>query len=220
MSHPNNLAAYYDAIAQCYDPENLSSQRRLDEALLAEAGLNELANRHVLEIACGTGRWTKRLCAAARNVVASDLSQTMLSISRTRNQDQANVTHVCADAYRLPFRPGSFDGVFAGWWLSHVPRESMWRFFMQLRQVLVPTGRVVFTDDTQQVHEELSGPDQYSNTYAIRPLPDGRKCQILKNLYCEADLKAILSPFCSGITYIEGEYHWLLACTLRRPTDA
>jgi len=64
--------------------------------------------RRALEIGAGFGRLTAEL-AAYEHVVLLDYSRSLLAEARAHLGD-GRYTYVAADVYRMPFRPGSFDG--------------------------------------------------------------------------------------------------------------
>ena len=74
---------------------------------------HEMRNRTVLEIACGQGFWTQRVVGSARLILASDYSESMLSMARAKAIDPSRVTFVRADAYDLSSVGGTFTGAFA-----------------------------------------------------------------------------------------------------------
>ena len=73
----------------------------------------------VLDLPCGTGRFTGRLLDAGKRVVAADRSLPMLRAARGK---RAAGTFVRCDAERLPFAEGSFDLVLSVRFLLHVPK--------------------------------------------------------------------------------------------------
>ena len=92
---------------------------RLTDRLEKEAVLDALepvADRTVLEIACGTGRFSVMLAERGADVVGLDISAPMLGEGR-RKAERARVTDAVefmrGDAARLPFPDGHFDAVFA-----------------------------------------------------------------------------------------------------------
>ncbi|PSP48213.1 SAM-dependent methyltransferase [Halobacteriales archaeon QH_6_68_27] len=92
---------------------------RLTDRLEKEAVLDALepvADRTVLEIACGTGRFSVMLAERGADVVGLDISAPMLGEGR-RKAERAGVTDAVefmrGDAARLPFPDGHFDAVFA-----------------------------------------------------------------------------------------------------------
>src|SRR5262245_18753821 len=99
---------YYRSRASEYD-ESLQARRRVlaDEASAviqrdmarAQRALHGLGPfEHVLELACGTGTWTKELTKLGRRVTALDGSPEVLAIARTKVGD-APVEFVCADIF-------------------------------------------------------------------------------------------------------------------------
>jgi demethylmenaquinone methyltransferase/2-methoxy-6-polyprenyl-1,4-benzoquinol methylase len=99
----------------------------------------------VLEIACGTGSWTKLLAAQASEVTALDASAEMLDLCRRRVPD-AHVRFIEVDVFRWEPDAG-FDVVFFSNWLSHVPPSRFEEFWNLVERCLAPSGRVFFLDE-------------------------------------------------------------------------
>ena len=56
-----------------------------DEVAAVERALGEeIEGRQILELACGTGLWTRHLAAAGRRVLAIDASPEVVAINRLR----------------------------------------------------------------------------------------------------------------------------------------
>jgi ubiquinone/menaquinone biosynthesis C-methylase UbiE len=99
----------------------------------------------VLELARGTGVFTRELVRHARSVTAVDASPRMLAINRVSIADP-KVTYVRADLFTwVPDRV--YDVVFFGFWLSHVPPSGFASFWSLVRSCLAPQGRVMFVDE-------------------------------------------------------------------------
>jgi SAM-dependent methyltransferase len=108
-----------DEIAKAYDEKRFSGGGRLIDRREKEAVLSALGpvdGKDVLEIACGTGRFTTMLADRGANIVGLDISGPMLQQGRDRAK-QAGVTdqlsYMRGDAGRLPFPDDRFDVVFA-----------------------------------------------------------------------------------------------------------
>ncbi len=147
--------AYYRARAPEYDEwflrqgryDHGDAHRRLwfgevatVEKALAEAG----PASDILELACGTGIWTQRLVAKATRLTAVDASPEVIAINESRLKDP-KVEYVRADIFRWS-PPGTYDFVFFGFWLSHVPRGRFEPFWSLVRRALRPSGRAFFVD--------------------------------------------------------------------------
>jgi ubiquinone/menaquinone biosynthesis C-methylase UbiE len=106
--------------------------------------LEPLEGKRVLEIACGTGRFSVMLADHGAEVVALDVSAAMLSEGRKRARRAGvadRIEFMLADAARLPFPDGAFESVFAVrfFHLAHAPG----RFLAEMRRV---ASRQVFFD--------------------------------------------------------------------------
>ena len=97
----------------------------------------------VLELACGTGRVTRRLreaLPASASLVATDLNEPMVEYARTAVTDRG-ITWQSADAQALPFGDGTFDVVVCQFGLMFLPDKA--RGLREARRVLVPGGLLI-----------------------------------------------------------------------------
>src|SRR5581483_4057066 len=123
-----------------HDPQHVrdawfADQRELEHALDAFAPRGE-----VLELAAGTGLWTRHLVRHAARVTAVDASPEVLALNRAR-VDASNVNYVVADLFT--WQPAqTYDVCFFGYWLSHVPDARFAAFWQLVAQALRPSGRV------------------------------------------------------------------------------
>ncbi|HET7572735.1 MAG TPA: class I SAM-dependent methyltransferase [Gaiellaceae bacterium] len=152
----------------------------------AEQALDGFAPRGtVLELAAGTGIWTRRLVRSADRVVAVDANPETLA----RNTPEAE--HVVADLFA--FEPDErFDLVFFSFWLSHVPEERFAEFWGTVRRALAPGGRV-FLVDSAAGDRAHTGTDQ-AGEEETRTLADGRAFRIVKRRWEPAALAAAVAP--------------------------
>jgi ubiquinone/menaquinone biosynthesis C-methylase UbiE len=108
-----------DEVAQEYDVKRFSRGGRLIDRREKRAvldALNPLDGRNVLEIACGTGRFTVMLAERGADIVGLDISSAMMAEGRkkARAADVADrIEFIRGDAARLPFPDDHFDTVFA-----------------------------------------------------------------------------------------------------------
>lgn len=99
----------------------------------------------VLEIACGTGRVTRRLREQLDPVfrlVATDLSAAMLDYARGKLGDRKDIEWREADAVKLPFRDGEFGAVVCAFGIMFVPDRQA--AFKEARRVLKEGGILLF----------------------------------------------------------------------------
>jgi ubiquinone/menaquinone biosynthesis C-methylase UbiE len=108
-----------DDIAATYDAKRFSQGGQLIDQREKRAVLNALSpveGRRVLEIACGTGRFTSMLAEQGANIIALDISSAMLRQGREKaiqNGVSDHLEFIRGDAARLPFPDDYFDTVFA-----------------------------------------------------------------------------------------------------------
>jgi SAM-dependent methyltransferase len=99
----------------------------------------------VLEIACGTGRVTRRLrerLDPKLRLVASDISKAMLDHARGKLLDLKPIEWREADACKLPFADGAFGAVACAFGLMFVPDRAA--AFREARRVLKEGGLLLF----------------------------------------------------------------------------
>jgi SAM-dependent methyltransferase len=118
-----------------------------EEQRIARLLLGLVPGDGVLDIACGTGNFTRdfaRVVGPAGLVVGLDASATMLSRAVDDTGGMEQVAFVRGDAQNLPFRDQSFDAVccFAALHLFADPMKAL----DSIARVLTPGGRVaIFT---------------------------------------------------------------------------
>lgn len=109
----------------------------------------------ILDLGCGAGRTTFGLHARGyRNIVGADLSPVQIREARLHAKRRGlNIRFRVGDACRLPFQSRTFGGcLFSFNGLMTIPRRSLRiTALREIRRVLVPGGRFVFT-----THERLS----------------------------------------------------------------
>jgi SAM-dependent methyltransferase len=105
----------FDWLSAChpdlYDAFALSTVGLVNEL----RGLVDLGNAAVVEVGAGTGRASRAVAAAARQVVAIDTYTSVLCYSRKVGRDVRNLSHVLAHRDALPLTGSTADVVFAVW---------------------------------------------------------------------------------------------------------
>lgn len=212
------MEKYYGARAPEYDRVYNKPERQQD---LREIELwlpSAFSDMSILEVACGTGYWTQFLALVAREIVAIDSSAETLAIARARIA-KGSVQFVRGDAYHLPARPGKLEAGFAGFWLSHVPRAHVERFFRGLHQVLLPGAKVVFLDNrfVEGSSTPIAEQDDEGNTYQVRHLEDGSTYKVLKNFPSEFQLRQAVTRVASEVRFREWQHFWALEYVVSAP---
>ncbi|MFF6871866.1 methyltransferase domain-containing protein [Streptomyces sp. NPDC012450] len=180
--------AYYQARADEYDA---TYSTRMDMPRLAKALDSLPIGGDVLEIACGTGQWTRLLSHRARSLTALDAAPEMLRRARDRMRG-TETRFIEADVFDWePDR--QYDTVFFAFWLSHVPPVEMESFWDLLRWALVPGGRVVFLDDSSAKAEIEDRVEAAPVPAVHRTLSDGSRHIAVKVLRGPIELASQLN---------------------------
>jgi ubiquinone/menaquinone biosynthesis C-methylase UbiE len=155
----------------------------------------------VIEVACGTGWWTRILSESANSIVATDLGEEVMKIAKEKEYG-CPVTFKKEDAYDLSFQDSSFDGGLAFSWFSHIPLNLIDSFLTEFHRVLGKSSRVFIADNVyvQGIGGELERKEGDPNTYKIRFLKDGGVFTIVKNYYSVEDLVDIFERHVEGFS--------------------
>lgn len=138
----------------------------------------------ILELACGTGLWTRILASRARRLTAVDAAPEMIRQNRSR-LGGAPVEYVEADLFEWQPEPGAYDLCFFSFWLSHVPASRFEAFWRTVATALRPGGRVFFIDSGRSDRSTAADhrlPTADEETM-VRRLDDGREFRIVKRFY-------------------------------------
>lgn len=167
----------------------------------------------VLEIASGTGTWTKLLLQHSDDVTALDSSPEMHKESRRKLGGESTVRYIAADVFGWePDR--SYDVVFFAGWISHVPPALFDVFWESVRRALAPGGRVFFVDEIKDAwrdEEHLSEDFVHDPSVPIvrRPLRDGRTFNIVKVYWDPHQLETKLSELGWDVrVHAAGPFYW------------
>jgi len=185
----DDMIAYYEARAPEYDDWYLRRGRYARGAIHDAAWNAELdaAGRwldavpftgEIVELAAGTGWWST-LLASKGELSLYDTSPAALDRARERlvaHQLRAHL-HV-RDAWAEPDR--AVDGVFAGFWLSHVERDRLAAFLALVRRWLRPDGTFAFIDSLPDPASGAADHPAPTDDRSVRRLDDGREFDIVK----------------------------------------
>ena len=211
MHSQNSLVEYYRARAAEYEKVYAKPERQTDLRALYDLIPAYFAGRRVLEIACGSGYWTRVLGARAASIVALDLAPEMLAIARAQQSTSGAAQFSIGDAFDLAAVPGVVDAAFAGFWWSHVPREDLPRFLSGLNQRLPANSPVLLLDNryVEGSNWPITRTDTAGNTYQRRRLENQTEHEVLKNFPTRLEVRrAIEASGGSSPTITDLAYYW------------
>jgi demethylmenaquinone methyltransferase/2-methoxy-6-polyprenyl-1,4-benzoquinol methylase len=147
----------------------------------------------VLELACGTGLWTRHIARYADSLTAVDAAPEVLAVNRARVGD-ASVRYLEADLFNWDPEE-RYDACVFCFWLSHVPVERFAQFWEMVAGCLKPGGRVLVIDSARTERSTAADhvlPQDGGDDTMTRRLDDGREFQIVKRFYDPAGLERAL----------------------------
>jgi demethylmenaquinone methyltransferase/2-methoxy-6-polyprenyl-1,4-benzoquinol methylase len=220
------MVAYYAARAPEYDEWYLRSDRYVhteaDDAAW-KADLDRAARwlaempmgSEIVELAAGTGWWSPHLARKSRLTIC-DISAEMLELARARFEGLGlSAQFEVRDAWSEPDR--QVDGLFAGFWLSHVSRERLSEFLALSHRWLKPGGAFAFMDSRR---DHASGAIDHrppAIDIQARRLNDGRTFRVRKIYYIPAELEAALTEAGFVDVKVETTERFFLLGHARRP---
>jgi len=140
----------------------ISSRREFETIYHALTCMNH--PNAVLDVACGTGKYTRKLAQkmTVPAVFGLDISMPMLNYASTKNQESGldNIHLIRCDAKTLPFTEEYFDGVICSGALHLFPDPQ--QVLLQINSVLKAHGRFVFATFYKQSGFFFNYLDRYS----------------------------------------------------------
>lgn len=219
------MRAYYNERAPEYDDwyerrgrymnAATNEQWRSEMAVLAKHA-NSFGHGHLLDLACGTAYWTPRFAARpeVERLTLYDQAPAMLEQAKQRlSSVQKPIEYVQGDVYDLPFAENTFDALFTGFLLSHIPRGELEGFLQSIRRVVKDGAEVMFFDSrwNEDTHAEVE--------VQHRPLKDGSVHPVLKVYYTEETIVPALAQLAEGGTIVTegtGTFFVIARLTIRK----
>lgn len=205
----STMQSYYAGRASEYDRIYLKPERQTDLRAIEAWLPQKFAGARVLEVACGTGYWTKFIAPVAMHILALDTALETIDIAKSRVPEW-KVDFLVGDAYALPQCAGQFDAAFAGFWFSHVPKTRQREFLLGLAVQLEPGAKVVLLDNryAEGSSSPVTSRDADGNTFQTRQLSDGSTHKVLKNFLGEEELLRLMDGIGERPVFTKWQYYW------------
>ena len=130
----------YNKIAEEYD-------KLYNVAILTEQPkflklIGNVRGKKVLDIGCGTGRYSIELTKKGATVTGVDISEKMLEIARKKSK-KLKINFKRANATNLPFKDNEFDLVISALAIEHV--KDYKKAISEMIRVCKPNGHIIFS---------------------------------------------------------------------------
>jgi demethylmenaquinone methyltransferase/2-methoxy-6-polyprenyl-1,4-benzoquinol methylase len=154
----------------------------------------------IVELAAGTGWWSP-LLASKGELWLYDAAEAPLERARERLVAHGLRAHIHVRDAWAPPEGEPADAVFAGFWLSHVPRNRTEEFLRVSRRWLRPGGRLALIDSLPDPQSGARDHPAPNGDLALRRLDDGREFTIVKVHRSAGEIAAALAD--AGFESIE-----------------
>jgi SAM-dependent methyltransferase len=154
-------AYFYDTIADRFDTISnpYDTARRLEIVFDELLGRRQLCGVSVLDVGCGSGRFSAQAAARGARVTSLDIGLRLLACTRRRCDTRA----VAADACALPIRDASFDLVISSECIEHTTDPL--RAVREIHRVTRPGGSFLITVPNQLWHFAVT----FAAAFRLRP---------------------------------------------------
>jgi len=146
MTTSSSMVDYYEARAPHFEAVYDRPERQADLRVLRDWLAQEARGLTLLEVACGSGYWTRVAASTAKAILAIDCNPSPLALARSKNLGP-HVTFARADAFALPTVAAQFDGGMAHFWWSHVSLADQQRFLVHFASKLRNRAKLLMIDN-------------------------------------------------------------------------
>jgi demethylmenaquinone methyltransferase/2-methoxy-6-polyprenyl-1,4-benzoquinol methylase len=218
----SDLVGYYSARAAEYEKVYEKPERQEDLRKLHTLVPTFFTGKRVLEVACGTGYWTRRIASRCASVTGCDLSAEVLAMARSKQHTEAPATFVVGDAFALEDVAGEFDAGMVCFWWSHVLRADLPRFLTGLNNRLGSGSQVLIVDNRFVAGSNwaVTRADAAGNTYQRRRLENGAEHEVLKNFPTPDEIRDRLrAAGATDVRVTELTHYWYATYRVHPPPN-
>jgi ubiquinone/menaquinone biosynthesis C-methylase UbiE len=146
----------YEEIAEDYDQlkESKIGAQAEQRVLLSLKG--DVKTQAILDVGCGTGRYTKLLEDLGARMVGIDISKKMIHMAKTKTK---LASYIVADASHLPFRDNVFHIVLSALVINHI--EDLNLFLTEMLRTCRKGGELIMSTIWREGFREVKEFPEY-----------------------------------------------------------
>ncbi len=135
------IANAFSAAAKLYD-RAAAIEQEIGQRLLERLSLVNLTPKHILDLGCGTGYFTRKLqkLFPAAYITGIDLAFNMVKFAKLKDDD---IYYYCADAEQLPFANQTFDLIFSNCCFMYI--RDLTNLCAEIHRVIKSDGGLFFS---------------------------------------------------------------------------
>lgn len=174
-----------------FEAKNLYVVKQENFEIVQNEVLNLKNLGNVIELGCGNATYTKMIAKNAKNVLATDISDEMLSVAKQNCKDYKNISFLKLDCFDISLT-SKFDCIFMANLFHIIPNQNL--MLEQIKKVCKNNTKLIILSFTMQglsLFDKMSLTYRYLKTYGMR----NKNSKSLKL----KDFLSILEPFCTII---------------------
>jgi len=117
---------------------------------------SEIPGKKVLDVGCGTGKWSYQAAQYGAKVVHGfDIQDDMVTLAKQATSEFSNVHIKVGNVMKMPYEDDTFEVAISSFITCNLPIEVLKCHFIELYRVLVPGGKAIVVNLTRPAFETM-----------------------------------------------------------------
>lgn len=135
-------------------PEECKGEMEIEHFQRYQFAKNFVADKVVLDAACGEGYGSNLLAKTAKKVYGLDLDEKTVRAAQNKYGNE-RLNYVAGSIAELPFAENTFDVIVSYETIEHVNGELQEKFLEEIERVLKPDGLLIMSTPNKAVYTDL-----------------------------------------------------------------